>query len=100
MKKLINRVEEVLNEQLAGLAKAYPTLTLHQDPVYVTRSDAQWQEKWRCFPAAAAGMNPCTAAILGQACSPAPARAKFLPRQRQTKCLSAPCTLTAAKASY
>jgi dihydroxyacetone kinase len=25
MKKLINRVEDVLNEQLAGLAKAYPS---------------------------------------------------------------------------
>ncbi len=31
MKKLINRVEDVLNEQLAGLAKAYPSLALHQD---------------------------------------------------------------------
>jgi dihydroxyacetone kinase len=33
MKKLINRVEDVLNEQLQGLAKAHPQLTLHQDPV-------------------------------------------------------------------
>ncbi|PLL93685.1 dihydroxyacetone kinase, partial [Klebsiella michiganensis] len=40
MKKLINRVEDVLSEQLAGLAKAHPELTLHQDPVYVTRADA------------------------------------------------------------
>ena len=28
MKKLINRVEDVLNEQLQGLAKAHPQLTL------------------------------------------------------------------------
>jgi len=40
MKKLINRVEDVLNEQLQGLAKAHPQLTLHQDPLYVTRTDA------------------------------------------------------------
>ena len=40
MKKLINRVEDVLSEQLIGLAKAHPELTLHQDPVYVTRADA------------------------------------------------------------
>lgn len=40
MKKLINRVEDVLNEQLQGLAKAHPQLTLHQDPLYVTRADA------------------------------------------------------------
>ena len=31
MKKLINRVEDVLTEQLAGLAKAYPSLALHQE---------------------------------------------------------------------
>ena len=40
MKKLINDVQDVLDEQLAGLAKAHPSLTLHQDPVYVTRADA------------------------------------------------------------
>lgn len=40
MKKLINDVQDVLNEQLAGLAKAHPSLKLHQDPVYVTRADA------------------------------------------------------------
>ena len=35
MKKLINDVQDVLDEQLAGLAKAHPSLTLHQDPVYL-----------------------------------------------------------------
>ena len=39
MKKLISRVEDVLTEQLAGMAK-HPELKLHQDPVYVTRADA------------------------------------------------------------
>ena len=39
MKKLINDVQDVLDEQLAGLAKAHPSLTLHQDPVYVTRAE-------------------------------------------------------------
>ncbi len=29
MKKLINDVQDVLNEQLAGLAKAHPSLKLH-----------------------------------------------------------------------
>lgn len=98
MKKLINRVEDVLSEQLAGLAKAYPTLTLHQDPVYVTRADAPFRAKWRCCPAAEAGMSRCTVAILGGECSPAPAPAKYSPRRRRIKCLSAPCRLTAAKA--
>ena len=33
-------MQDVLDEQLAGLAKAHPSPTLHQDPVYVTRADA------------------------------------------------------------
>lgn len=44
MKKLINDVQDVLDEQLAGLAKAHPSLTLHQDPVYVTRADARYRK--------------------------------------------------------
>ncbi len=69
--KLINRVEDVLSEQLIGLAKAHPELTLHQDPVYVTRADAPVAGKWRCSPAAAADTNRCTAATSARACSPA-----------------------------
>ena len=38
MKKLINDVQDVLDEQLAGLAKAHPSLTLHQDPINSTPS--------------------------------------------------------------
>jgi dihydroxyacetone kinase-like protein len=68
MKKLINRVEDVLSEQLQGLAKAHPELTLHQDPVYVTRADAPVAGKWRCSPAAAADTSRCTAAISARAC--------------------------------
>ncbi len=90
MKKLINRVEDVLSEQLAGLAKAHPELTLHQDPVYVTRADAPVLGKWRCSPAAAAITSRCTAAILVRACFPGPAREKFSPPRRRIKCLSAP----------
>lgn len=87
MKKLINRVEDVLNEQLQGLAKAHPQLTLHQDPLYVTRADA---------PVA---MSQCTAAISARGCFLAPARGKSSPRRRQIKCSNARCRLTAAKAS-
>jgi dihydroxyacetone kinase-like protein len=68
MKKLINRVEDVLNEQLQGLAKAHPQLTLHQDPLYVTRTDAPVAGKVACSPAAAADMSRCTAAISARAC--------------------------------
>ena len=80
MKKLINDVQDVLDEQLAGLAKAHPSLTLHQDPVYVTRADAPVAGK---------------VALLG--CFRVPVRAKFSPHRRPIKSLNAPCKLMAAK---
>ena len=36
MKKLINQVETVLNEQLQGFVVAHPALRLHRDPVFIT----------------------------------------------------------------
>lgn len=100
MKKLINRVEEVLNEQLAGLAKAYPTLTLHQDPVYVTRSDAPVAGKVALLSGGGSGHEPMHCGYIGPGMLSGACPGEILPRRRQTKCLSAPCTLTAAKASY
>ena len=73
MKKLINDVQDVLDEQLAGLAKAHPSLTLHQDPVYVT------------------------VVISVRGCFRGPVRAKFSPHRRPIKSLNAPCKLMAAK---
>ena len=105
MKKLINRVEDVLSEQLAGLAKAHPELTLHQDPVYVTRADAPVAGKVALLSGGGSGHelaggrgsrggggggSRCTAAILARACFPGPAREKFSPPRRRIKCLSAP----------
>ncbi|HHE4865919.1 TPA: dihydroxyacetone kinase, partial [Proteus mirabilis] len=40
MKKLINRVDDVLSEQLQGFAKAHPEINLHPSSFYVTRHDA------------------------------------------------------------
>lgn len=98
MKKLINRVEDVLNEQLQGLAKAHPQLTLHQDPLYVTRTDAPVAGKVALLSGGGSGHEPMHCGYIGGACSPAPVR-KSSPRRRRTKCLNARCKLTAAKAS-
>ena len=92
MKKLINRVEDVLNEQLQGLAKAHPQLTLHQDPLYVTRTDAPVAGKVALLSGGGSGHEPMHCGSL------APARGKFSPRRRRTKCSNARCKLTAAKA--
>ncbi|GAB5072390.1 dihydroxyacetone kinase subunit DhaK [Citrobacter sedlakii] len=66
MKKLINRVEDVLSEQLAGLAKAYSTLTLHQDPVYVTRADAPVQGKVALLSGGGSGHEPMHCGYIGR----------------------------------
>ena len=58
MKKLINDVQDVLDEQLAGLAKAHPSLTLHQDPVYVTRADAPVAGKVALLSGGGSGHEP------------------------------------------
>ena len=66
MKKLINRVEDVLNEQLAGLAKAYPSLALHQDPVYVTRADAPVMGKVALLSGGGSGHEPMHCGYIGK----------------------------------
>jgi dihydroxyacetone kinase-like protein len=77
MKKLINRVEDVLNEQLQGLAKAHPELTLHQDPVYVTRADAPVAGKVALLSGGGSGHEPMHCGYIGQGMLPAPARGNF-----------------------
>lgn len=66
MKKLINRVEDVLNEQLQGLAKAHPQLTLHQDPLYVTRTDAPVAGKVALLSGGGSGHEPMHCGYIGE----------------------------------
>ena len=66
MKKLINDVQDVLDEQLAGLAKAHPSLTLHQDPVYVTRADAPVAGKVALLSGGGSGHEPRHCGYIGQ----------------------------------
>ena len=94
MKKLINDVQDVLDEQLAGLAKAHPSLTLHQDPVYVTRADAPVAGKVALLSGGGSG---CIVVISVRGCFRGPVRAKFSPHRRPIKSLNAPCKLMAAK---
>lgn len=63
MKKLINDVQDVLDEQLAGLAKAHPSLTLHQDRCMSPELMPPLQGKSPCCRVAAADTSRCTVAI-------------------------------------
>ncbi|MCB1972847.1 MAG: dihydroxyacetone kinase subunit DhaK, partial [Geminicoccaceae bacterium] len=40
MKKLINQVDDVLREQLEGMAAAHPDLRIEFEPTYIVRADA------------------------------------------------------------
>lgn len=66
MKKLINRVEDVLSEQLKGLAKAHPGIVLHEDPVYMTRADAPVSGKVALLSGGGSGHEPMHCGFIGR----------------------------------
>lgn len=66
MKKLINSVETVLDEQLQGLAKAHPDLVLNTEPVYVCRVDAPVSGKVALISGGGSGHEPMHAGFVGK----------------------------------
>ena len=66
MKKLINQVETVLHEQILGLVEAHPELTLHQDPVFVTRADAPVAGKVGILSGGGSGHEPMHCGFIGE----------------------------------
>ena len=68
--------KDVLDEQLAGLAKAHPSLTLHQDPVYVTELMPRCR-KSRLLSGGGSGHEPMHCGISVRGCFRGPVRAKF-----------------------
>lgn len=65
MKKLINSVETVLNEQLHGLIAAHPELTLKQDPTFVTRKVAPISGKTAIISGGGSGHEPMHCGFIG-----------------------------------
>lgn len=66
MKKLINSIETVLDEQLQGLAKAHPDLILNMDPVYVRRADAPINGKVALISGGGGSHEPMHAGFVGK----------------------------------
>ncbi|MDG4952762.1 MULTISPECIES: dihydroxyacetone kinase subunit DhaK [Actinobacillus] len=66
MKKLINSIEAVLQEQLAGFAKAHPTLVLNTEPTYVRRADAPVAGKVALISGGGSGHEPMHAGFVGK----------------------------------
>ncbi len=59
-------MEDVLSEQLIGPAKAHPELTLHRDPVYVTRADAPVAGKVALLSGGGSGHEPMHCGYIGR----------------------------------
>jgi phosphoenolpyruvate---glycerone phosphotransferase subunit DhaK len=101
MKKLINHPENVVKEELEGVALAHPDLVkVHYDPNYVVRADAPIQGKVGLLSGGGSGMNPCTAASSDGACWTPPAPVQVFTSPTPDQMLEATkADRTAARAS-
>ncbi len=66
MKKLINNVEDVVQEQLQGMALAHPELTVKFDPCYVVRADAPVKGKVALVSGGGSGHEPMHGGFVGK----------------------------------
>jgi phosphoenolpyruvate---glycerone phosphotransferase subunit DhaK len=66
MKKLINRAEDVVREELEGIAAAHPDLVkVHFDPNFVTRADAPVRGKPALVSGGGSGHEPMHGGFVG-----------------------------------
>jgi len=66
MKKLINRPEDVVKEELEGIALAHPDLVkVHFDPNYIVRADAPVQGKMGIVSGGGSGHEPLHGGYVG-----------------------------------
>jgi len=65
MKKLINAVDDVVKEQLQGMALAHPELKVHISPHYVVRADAPVSGKVAIVSGGGSGHEPMHGGFVG-----------------------------------
>ena len=66
MKKLINRAEDVVREELQGIEQAHPDLVkVFYDPYYVIRADAPIQGKVALISGGGSGHEPMHGGFVG-----------------------------------
>src|SRR5256885_423795 len=65
MKKLINVVEDVVKEQLEGMAAAHPELRVHINPHYIVRADAPIAGKVAIISGGGSGHEPMHGGFVG-----------------------------------
>jgi len=66
MKKLINAVDDVLTEQLEGLALAHPELNVSLEPFFITRADGATQGEVAVISGGGSGHEPLHGGYVGQ----------------------------------
>ena len=67
MKKLINKVEEVVTESIAGVAAAHPDLVkVYYEPNYIVRVDAPVQGKVALISGGGSGHEPMHGGLVGK----------------------------------
>lgn len=67
MKKLINAIDDVVKEQLEGMAVAHPDmLKIHFDPTFVVRADAPVQGKVALISGGGSGHEPMHGGFVGK----------------------------------
>jgi len=83
VKKLINKAEDVVKEELAGMQAAHPDLiNVDIELQVIVRKDAPIKGKVGVISGGGSGHEP-----MALACSTLPALEKYLPRQCPTRCL-------------
>jgi dihydroxyacetone kinase-like protein len=66
MKKLINKPEDVVREELEGIALAHPDLVkVHYDPNFITRADGPIQGKVAVISGGGSGHEPMHGGFVG-----------------------------------
>ena len=66
MKKLINKVDDVVREQLAGMAVAHPELKVQLDPHFVVRADGPRAGKVAIVSGGGSGHEPMHGGFVGE----------------------------------
>ncbi|MEM6699837.1 MAG: dihydroxyacetone kinase subunit DhaK [Bacteroidota bacterium] len=66
MKKLINKTEDVVKEQMEGMAMAHPSLKINLDPKYIHRADAPVKGKVAIVSGGGSGHEPMHGGFVGK----------------------------------
>lgn len=66
VKKLLNSLESVLDEQLLGMGEAHPELRVHQEPRFVTRAEGPVPGKVALLSGGGSGHEPMHCGFVGE----------------------------------